>query len=306
MVLETLLAAAGSPNIFTSIHNTAAKHGRCLYSSIVAPISSDCSNHVTSTCAGNWRSRYGRSFHDFYNKLASLLEFVDLAGPVSRWLPLSDITVTSKMALDFSYACIAYDAADLIINYKPHLAAEGGFEYSNMATFLVTKSNDQAALKVRLVKAAQAAQIYDSIADARTGASSWSLSKLFSLRSSGCVFPPIIPGSDIVVCTASEACLTLEKTPAQELPVDRHQATVLKKNAVSGSTVDPVVTLARSAVGPYQDDTRNTHPMLGQLVAEALDAVCKRKVSVGVCEVTLWGSNGGGQQVPLWVLHWGT
>lgn len=95
-------------------------------------------------------AEHSSSSRRLYCRLADLLLFVGFPGSVSEWIPFKDMELTDSNALDFSYACMAEEAAALMLSFKPHMAASSGFEWSNMAAFLVTTSNEKPGLNVQL------------------------------------------------------------------------------------------------------------------------------------------------------------
>lgn len=74
-----------------------------------------------------------------------MLGYLGFDGPVSRWLPFGSFRVRNSTALKFSYHCVAREAIEKMLDYRPHLAARSGLDCSGLAVFMVTEAAPVAA-----------------------------------------------------------------------------------------------------------------------------------------------------------------
>lgn len=219
----------------------------------------------------------------FYSKLAGFLEFLALPGPVSQWLPLQDIQLTDSRALEFSYACAAFEAADLMLSYRPHAAADNTFEHCSVAALLVTTCTDKAGLTFHKVSASNLGNLQEVIIQnaVRPGVCNPSVSY-------------VAHGPGITVYTMINS-MRLQCTSAQQLPTpDNH----------SRPFADIALELANKAVGPYPSPNQTLHPGYGRFLAKALHAACGTHLSAVACYVGVSYNTVAGPNVPLWVLQW--
>lgn len=234
------------------------------------------------------------TFRPFYVRLYSLLKFLGLPGPVSHWLPLQDIQLTDSRALQFSYACVAYEAAELILSYKPHAAAaaEGGFEHDNMAAFLVSANKYKAELAVEVAHCSKLTRLMHEIIKTRPREIGRSIVLSREVRCNW-------QSADTVGINASS--LGDFTVYMQQLPVQGQQSSFNSSKQLSAFAENGI------SPTPLMDHIQN--PSQGKFLAEALHAACGSHLAVVHCHIVVpkytGRASGTLHIVPVWVLQWG-
>lgn len=240
----------------------------------------------------------GGKFKVVYQRLWTLLHFLVLPSKVSDWLPFEDITVSDSVALEFSYFCLAQEAADLIRTFQPDLAAGGGFAWSNTAAFLVRTNAAKPGLTVQLVKVREPAEFQAALAKTVKWQEVF-MQPLMSRTSFGSIR-----------CTASDCSIDLGSTHVLQVPISvKEDGTITEKPtllpnawASCGTVVGPHAK-ADNCIGEFH------HPGLGRYLAEALKPACGVNLRIVVCTVKAIAHGSGNtyvtRPIPLWVLHWG-
>lgn len=235
----------------------------------------------------------------FYNRLASVLKFIGLPGPVSHSLPMQEMQLAESRALQFSYACVGYEAAELILSYKPHAAAAGGYEYNNLTALVVLPCKDKVGLDVKAIR---------SWGSTTGSGLTEMLNEVMDTR--GHIAKDIVVSRNVCCCWKSADVVSIDATSVHDFQVYVQQLPVQGKQSTS-SYADNLSTYASKSIAPYPLNGQTQQSSHGKYILEALHASCAKHLSVICCHIALKCAASYSRlptyifySVPVWVLKW--
>lgn len=211
--------------------------------------------------------------------LKGLLMFTGFEGPVSRWLPITSMDFSNHGALQVTYACIASEAAQLIISHKPYADAAASFQWTNMAAFLVTLASRKTTLDACLVEVASSSRFRAVVGKAYCAEQQ----------------TDTVLGTRQVETVDRRVQVDLDASMVQPLPTADHI-----KSRIAG---DSITTLVSTAVGACRVKGQKYPQCINMYLAQALKALKPPDLNITPCVVNC-RLRSLTHAVPLWVVHW--
>lgn len=212
--------------------------------------------------------------------LASMLAFLGLPGPVCKWLRCETFSLRNARALQFLYQSLAHDAAELMLDHKPHFAPSNGFDHLGLVSFLVCAKTAAASESAPLLSIHVLALQQNVVA---------SIIKALDAHEASAEQTEA-PALQYVELRARDVVPIPSDTTLKALPVSSDS------EATSITSGNPATfTLGRQAVGCQAG--------VGKLLYEALHAATAgTPVTACVCQLKI--SHSYGPTSPIWVLRW--